>query len=126
MTEFSDFVRDIGDNFVTLQRYWLLIDYMKKAVLTKLTMEQYRELECRRIQFGFKSMYEFLEGIVGMALTQFQRMDLKRKEQDMTIHDEVDEMFRELEERTYVTYGNKPKRDVPTPQARAERAEAGI
>ena len=84
---------------------------MKRAVLTKIDDEKYIELQKRRNEYGFKSTYEFLDAIVGMALLQMSRIEYRREHpNEPVVMDEIDEMFSELENWESPRYGERTKR----------------
>ena len=84
---------------------------MKRAVLTKIDDEKYIELQKRRNEYGFKSTYEFLDAIVGMALLQMSRIEYRREHpNESVVMDEIDEMFSELENWESPRYGERTKR----------------
>jgi len=83
----------------------------KRAVLTKIDDEKYIELQKRRNEYGFKSTYEFLDAIVGMALLQMSRIEYRRYHpNEPVVYDEIDEMFSELENWEAPRYGERTKR----------------
>jgi hypothetical protein len=82
-----------------------------RAILTKVTDEMYLEIRRRMNQYGFKSVYEFIHGVVGMALNEMARMDYRREHPgELSIKDEIDEMFAPLENWESPKYGERTKR----------------
>lgn len=83
---------------------------MKRAILTKVSEEQYKRI-CKRMKdYGFASVYEFVSAIVGMALNQMDRMEALKKSKQTYVEDEIDEMFADLAEREAPRYGERTKR----------------
>ena len=84
---------------------------MKRAVLTKIDDEKFVELQKRREEYGFRSTYEFLDAILGMALLQMARIEYRKAHpNEPVVMDEIDEMFSELENWESPRYGERTKR----------------
>ena len=84
---------------------------MKRAVLTKIDDEKFVELQKRREEYGFRSTYEFLDAILGMALLQMARIEYRKAHpNEPVVMDEIDEMFSELENWEAPRYGERTKR----------------
>lgn len=82
-----------------------------RAILTKVTDEMYDEIRKRMEQYGFTSVYEFVHGIVGMALKQMDKMEYKRQHPGVpTVDDDIDEMFEPLNNWETPRYGERTKR----------------
>lgn len=79
--------------------------------MTKIDDEKFVELQKRREEYGFRSTYEFLDAILGMALLQMARIEYRREHpNEPVIMDEIDEMFSELENWESPRYGERTKR----------------
>lgn len=65
----------------------------------------------RREEYGFRSTYEFLDAILGMALLQMARIEYRKAHpNEPVVMDEIDEMFSELENWEAPRYGERTKR----------------
>ena len=79
--------------------------------MTKIDDEKFVELQKRREEYGFRSTYEFLDAILGMALLQMARIEYRKAHpNEPVIMDEIDEMFSELENWEAPRYGERTKR----------------
>lgn len=79
--------------------------------MTKIDDEKFVELQKRREEYGFRSTYEFLDAILGMALLQMARIEYRKAHpNEPVIMDEIDEMFSELENWESPRYGERTKR----------------
>lgn len=97
-----------------------------KAILTKVPDETYVEL-CRRVkQYGFESVYEFMKGLVGMALLQMSRLDYRKEHpNEPYVMDEIDEMFSPLENWESPRYGERTKRTHDPQDRFGEQSDEG-
>lgn len=79
--------------------------------MTKIDDEKFVELQKRREEYGFRSTYEFLDAILGMALLQMARIEYRKAHpNEPVVMDEIDEMFSELENWESPRYGERTKR----------------
>jgi hypothetical protein len=81
-----------------------------KKIVSRISAYDYGRLDSIAKEYGFKSIYEIMQGLVYCFLRSMEKNDVR---QPPSIDEEVDDMFRSLseyEEHPYV----KPKRPYTT------------